>query len=268
MNELWIDYSTSIIKKDLDLLLSTIDTPRCGVWNTIEGFDSFWNRIMTRKALDSGFKFTALMGDHASSAAYMEASNSIADSLLPYTDRIGFETQPLSLDASVVLAFNYGFIDSDPLFSPSSSSVANSIAALNSVFCAEISANRHIPDSLSGALYGRFAGDSLDEPSVVASASLALLFYRAASYTLRRGLSTNSVNRWKAMNSELELPQSALDRADMFAKQGDGVLQRLKHHFPDMTAQDPWSVLEVLVAVHRRSEYFETLQLLSDEQEL
>ena len=85
-----------------------------------------------------------------------------------------------------------------------------------------------------GVLYGRYQGDTYagGNPWVLSTGALAGLLYRGASYILKHGApSSQALGVWKtAFNSPSDLPTSSAALAQVFAAQGDGVLQRLRNH--------------------------------------
>lgn len=272
------------IKYDLDYIVDNYNTSTCDLWEEIRDPDFFWNRVTMKKALILGASFASMMKDDSTAKIYQTAMAEINATLYAshYNGAYVQECGSRPRDTAVILGFNDGYDESDQMFNPISSEVAQTVEAYNTLFCSEYSIN--VDDTsagLPGVLYGRYAGDSYagGNPWVLSTGALASLLYRGASEILDNGVpSADAMEHWKSAFNVDELPSKASDLATVFAAQADGVLLRLKKHvMPEglhlyeqidrntgaqMSAEDlTWSYAEVLNAMYHRRNFLSKAKL-------
>lgn len=176
-------YKGGAVKNDLDWLVGNWKQNGCDLWEEVQSDDFFWGRMNFRKAFLRGAALATQMGDNASAAIYKQAAADVEAALASHwTGSYIEEASNRKLDGAVISAFNEAFND-DEYFKPTDAQVAQTITALNTLFCHQFNINqKDTTAGIPGVLYGRYGGDIYagGNPWILLSADLAKLFYRGA----------------------------------------------------------------------------------------
>lgn len=253
-------------------------TNTCDLWEEVQSYDFFWNRVTMYRALIMGAEFASSLGDDVSSAAYLETADAVGATLGAHDNGdYVYESTNREIDGAVFCAINNGYINASDFMSfasPYEESTARTVVTYIQAFCDEYSINTQDSDSgIPGVLIGRYPGDTYagGNPWVLTTAALAQVFYRAAFQTKTFGLPSEAAQeQWSKLGITTS---SSSEMAQALATSGDSVLLRLAKHVngdggrldeqidrdsgEQASAQSlTWSYAEVLNAMKARTDYF------------
>lgn len=229
-------YHGGLIKYHLDWITTNYGSTTCDLWEEVRSDDFFWNRFTMRRAMTMGATFATQMGDSSSAASYKTTLATVEGLLANHWDgNYIFESTNRKLDSATIIGLNDGYADDD-FFAPVDEKIAKTVLAYNKGFCKWYTLNQaDNAAGIEGVLYGRYQGDTYagGNPWVLNTASLAILFYRAASYakTNPTKVTDAALAAWnEVLSASLtidELP-AALFQA------GDAVMTRIEYHVRDL----------------------------------
>jgi len=273
-------YNGGAIKFDLDWVLNDgYKKNSCDLWEEVQSDDFFWNQYMFRKAMVMGSEFASSMGDSATADRYQKLSATLKESSMAHWNGAFVqEADGRTKDGAVIVAFNDGYISSDPVYCPTCDKVASTIKSYINLFCQEYSINqKDYQNGIGGVLFGRYHNDKYagGNPWILTTAALAQLYYNGATMLLEENTlpTAEALHIWKEIfGIHPTVTLSTFELAQVFASAGDGVLERIRHHVAgdnfhldeqldrntgaQMSAKDlTWSYAETLMAMTKRDSY-------------
>ena len=177
------DTLQSVIKIDLEWVLSNWQSDGCDLWEEVRSNDFFWGRAGYVYSLGLCEGLFNELGDSSFASRCSQTKNSVKGTLdNHWTGSFMTESANRQKDGAVVHAFS-----SFGTHSITDEKVAKTMKVLANTFCGEYAINqKEVKDGVPGILIGRYPGDSYagGNPWQLLTAVFAKTFYQGANVLL------------------------------------------------------------------------------------
>eukprot|EP00756_Hemistasia_phaeocysticola_P037207 Hpha_TRINITY_DN16684_c0_g5::TRINITY_DN16684_c0_g5_i2::g.181344::m.181344/K01178/SGA1; glucoamylase len=225
-----------LVTNDLDYAQQVWNVAGCDLWEEVRANDFFWQYANTRRGFLAAAGLASKLGDATRAQQYAGFAGNVAGAMRNHTQD-GFIYETLCCGRQKDVAALLGALHDDPsgpIFSPSSTEVANTIKTLDDVFTTAFPINVN----QAAKFYGRYQGDSYagGNPWVLATAGRAQTLYRAAQELAElKEVRDGRLDAWRRVlgDSGLQL-ESKGNIVQALSAGGDAVLTRLRGYLADL----------------------------------